>query len=394
VLVSGAGVAGPAMAYWLWRAGMTPVLVERAPEPRAGGYMIDFWGPGFEAAERMGLAARLREIGYRIDELRLVDANGRPNARLAVSAFSRILAGRYVSLLRSDLSAALLDVVRDHVEVRFDNTVAALSQRSDGVDVRFAGGAAERFDLVIGADGLHSNIRRLAFGDDPIQQQPMGYCVAAFTTRGYPHRDPSAYVSRTTPGRQVARYSLRDGRTTIFMILAADDALGLQNKSGGAQRDVLARAFKHIGWECDDILKALWRADDLYVDEVAQVRMPAWSSGRVALLGDAAWCPSLLAGEGASFAVAGALVLAGELLNAGGDHRPALEAFERRLRRYIEGKQRAALRMGSWFAPRTRLGIFIRDQLTRLAGAPGLTKLIAGPMVADGLALPHYDWLR
>lgn len=394
VLISGAGVAGPALAYWLLRAGLTPVLVESAPAPRTGGYMIDFWGPGFEVAERMGLAARLREIGDRVRELRLVDARGRAQARLSVQAFAGALGERYVSLLRGSLSAELLACVRDRAEMRFGDEVTALAEAGDAVEVTFRRGAPQRFGLVIGADGLHSNVRRLAFGQRPDDEAPLGCYVAAFTSHSYPHRDELVYISRTLPGRQIARYALRDGRTAIFMFLRAALAEGRRLDEPERQRAFLIELFGDMGWESRDVVRALARADDLYFDTVAQVSIPAWSKGRVALTGDAAWCPSLLAGEGASMAMAGALVLAGELAAAGGNHRDAFERYEARLRRFVERKQHGALRMAAWFAPRTAFGLFVRNQLTRLAGFPGLTGLIAGPMMNEDLVLPRYDWAQ
>jgi 2-polyprenyl-6-methoxyphenol hydroxylase-like FAD-dependent oxidoreductase len=392
VLVSGAGIAGAALAYWLRRAGFRPVLVESAPAPRTGGYMIDFWGPGFEVVERMGLAPRLREVGYFIQELRLVDAHGNAKVRLPMKAFAGMLGDRYVSLLRSDLAGELLACVPTDVEIRFGDEIIGLAERDDGVDVQFRRGPPQRFGLVVGADGAHSKVRRLAFAGAEAAVTPLGSYVAAFTSSDYAPRDEPAYVSRTVPGRQAARCSLRDGRTTVFLFVADTVATGRRLDTRDRQRAFLAEAFAGIGWECDQIVRALWLAEDLYFDAVAQVRLPAWSSGRIGLVGDAAWAPSLLAGEGSSFAVAGAMVLAGELGAHPGDYRAAFDGYERRLRRYIEKKQRAALRMRGWFAPRTAAGLAIRDQLTRLAALPGLSHLLVGPMAGDDFVLPNYAW--
>jgi len=394
VLVSGAGIAGPALAYWLLRAGLKPTLVESAPAPRTGGYMIDFWGPGFQVAERMGLAERVRQVGVRIAELRLVDAQGRARVRLPLSAFTRQLGDRYVSLLRSDLAAQLLALVDagpgGRVDIRFDDEIVGLAEASDGVDVTFRRGQPQRFELVIGADGAHSKVRRLAFGQAGAIV-PLGRQVAAFTSRDYPHHDGLAYVSRTIAGRQAVRCALPDGRTTFFLILTDEAAAGLL-AAPERPREALADAFAGIGWEARDIAHALAKADDLFVDSVAQVRAPAWSSGRIALVGDAAWAPSLLAGEGSSFAIAGAYLLAGELARHPHDHRAAFADYEKRLRGYIAGKQRAALRMGSWFAPKTAAGVIVRNQLTRLAALPGLSGLLVGAIIEDDLELPAYPW--
>jgi 2-polyprenyl-6-methoxyphenol hydroxylase-like FAD-dependent oxidoreductase len=389
-LVSGVGVAGPAVAYWLSQAGWRVIMVDNAPALRTGGYMVDFWGPGFEVAERMGLGPKLHEKGYRFGEIRLVDAAGRRFAHLGVDAVAGGLGDRYVSILRADLSAMLFARAADRVETRFDDEVTALWEVGDQAEASFRRGDRERFDLVVGADGLHSNIRRLAFPDSRSWLRHLGYLVAAITVEGYPHADPLAYVSRTVPGRQVARYGLRDGRTTLFFIFAAELARGRPLAGLEAQKALLTELYRDVGWEARDILAAVERAEDLYFDTVGQVCAPAWSRGPYVLVGDAAYCPSLLAGEGASFALAGAYVFAGELAKAHGRVEPAAAAYEALLRPVISRKQRSARTLGAWFAPRTRWGLFLRNQITRLANTPGLSRLIAGPMVEDALALPDY----
>lgn len=218
VLISGAGVAGPAAAFWFLRAGWRVTLIDVAPRPRAGGYMIDFWGVGFEVVERMGLGPSLRERGYRFGELRLVDAKGRPDARLKVEALTSALGEQYVSILRTDLSDLLLEAVADRIELRFDDEIAALQSLDGKVATRFRRGGSDLFDLVIGADGLHSKVRALNWPESEAWAMPLGYLVAATTVSGYAHGEEGAYVCRTVPGRQVARYRLRDGRTTFFFI--------------------------------------------------------------------------------------------------------------------------------------------------------------------------------
>jgi 2-polyprenyl-6-methoxyphenol hydroxylase-like FAD-dependent oxidoreductase len=392
VLISGVGVAGPALAYWLLQAGMTPVLIDVAPRPRFGGYMIDFWGAGFEVAERMGVAESLRAIGYKIDALKLVDGRGRVQTKLGVGALTKALGDQYVSLQRGDLAATLFGRVMDRVETIFGDEVVSLAQAGHGVMASFRRRPARRFDLVIGADGLHSNIRRLAFPAGSNFETSLGYHFAAFTAEGYPHRDERAYVSRTTVGRQVARYGLRNGLTAFFMIFDSGLIMGRQLATPAQQRAFLASAFSDVGWESRDLIAALERCDELYFDSASQVRMRTWSAGRVALVGDAAYGPSLLAGEGAALAMLGAYTLAGELAEANGDHRRAYSAYELRLKSFMERKQRMALRMGSWFAPRSALGLFMRNQFTRLAGLPGLGGLMFGPMIADRISLPAYGW--
>lgn len=387
VLISGLGVAGSTLAWWLVRRGFSVTIVERAPAPRTGGYMIDFWGPGYEVAERMGVVQALRAVSYSIDKLRLVRSSGRPFAVLDAGALGRVLSGRFFSILRSDLASVLYRRIEDDVEVRFGDQVQLLVQNEKAVHVTFERSRSGTFDLVAGADGVHSPIRQRLFGAS--FDSPLDYWTASFSSPGYPHRDPDAYVSFTRVGRQVARYALRGDRTA-FLFVFRRPAQGRLPLAVAEQKACLRRLYNGDGWECPEILARLDDAEDLYFDEVAQVRAPNWSKGRIVLVGDAAYGPSLLAGEGASFAMAGAMVLAGELGRAGGDVDEALLRYERHLRRPIERKQRAALGLGGWFAPKTPLGLLVRNGLSRLAAVPALMGLMAGPIVSDGLSLPHY----
>jgi 2-polyprenyl-6-methoxyphenol hydroxylase-like FAD-dependent oxidoreductase len=302
-----------------------------------------------------------------------------------VSAFDLLTNGRYVSLPRSALAAAIYARVEHDVETIFDDSVVGLAEHAGGVDVTFERTAPRTFDLVVGADGLHSTVRALAFGDAHRFETPLGYYTAAFVTEGYPHRDEGAYVSYTVAGRQVARYALRDGRSAFFMVFRADAVPDL--RAGGdvhAQRALLRRVYGGAGWECDAILAAMDRSDDLYFDGVAQVHVPSWSAGdRVVLLGDAASCPSLLAGQGSAFALAGAYVLAEALAASPADQAGALAEYESRFRPFVERKQRAALRFGGWFAPRTALGVRVRNLATSLAGAPVVGRVVVGRAFRD-----------
>ncbi len=394
VLISGTGVAGPCLAYWLRRRGFEPTLVERAPAPREGGYIIDFWGVGYDVAERMELLTRLREVGYGIYELSLVNERGRGVSGFGGHSLRRALDGRYFSILRGDLAHTLYTTVAGEVETIFGDAITVLEDGDAGVEVTLASGETRRFDLVVGADGLHSAVRGAAFGNDPAYERYLGYCVASFVLDDYPHRDEGAYIGFATPGRQIARYSLRDGRTGILLVFASDEPVLDANGDVPDQKRILREVFDVDGWETPEILAGLDDCSELYVDTVSQIRMSSWSRGRCALVGDAAHCPSLLSGEGAALAMAGAYVLAGELSRAPADHSRAFAAYERTLRPFIESKQKAAERFASSFAPRTRFGISVRNKATALLRVPYLSTLLMRRMFADRFALPEYDQPR
>jgi 2-polyprenyl-6-methoxyphenol hydroxylase-like FAD-dependent oxidoreductase len=393
VLISGAGIAGPALAFWLNSAGFRTTIVERAPGLRAGGYVIDFWGAGYDIAERMGLADELERVGYSMRELRIVDARRQRVAGFGTRVFRELTGGRFVTLARSDLSRLLFEAARGKTEILFGDEIAALESRTDCVEVQFERAGARSFDLVVGADGLHSNVRRLAFGPQHQFEKDLGYVVAAFEARGYRPRDENVYVIYSAPGRMIGRLALRDDRTLFLFVFA---------RSGGpmpppatdlaAEKAMLRKNYGAEEWECGQILERLDGAQDLYFDRVAQIKMPSWSRGRVALVGDAAFCVSLMAGQGSALSIAAAYVLAGELAKAGGRHDEAFANYEALLRPFIAGKQKGAERFSAAFAPKTRLGLFLRNQVIRACAIPGLAKFALSRDIADSLRLPQYSW--
>jgi 2-polyprenyl-6-methoxyphenol hydroxylase-like FAD-dependent oxidoreductase len=246
---------------------------------------------------------------------------------------------------------------------------------------------------VIGAGGLHSPVRALVFGPEERFEKYLGYYAASFSIDDYPHQDTRAYVSYAAPGRQVSRYALRSGRTVFFFAFASDRKLPVGPHDVPAQKRILREMFGTDGWECPEILDALEVACGLYFDAVSQIRMERWSERRVALVGDACFCPSLLAGQGSALAMAGAYFLAGELKQSGGDYGTAFAKYENAFQPFIARKQRAAARFAGAFAPRSRAGLFIRNQVTRLMALPFVADLAMGRLLRlrDALALPSYD---
>jgi 2-polyprenyl-6-methoxyphenol hydroxylase-like FAD-dependent oxidoreductase len=391
VLISGAGIAGPALAFWLKRAGFEPAIVEHAPHLRSGGYVVDFWGLGYDIAERMGLRPAVESAGYHAREMRIVGDDGRRRAGFGISVFDELTNGRYVTLARSELSRLMFGRLDGSVDVMFGNEIVSLAERNDGVDVEFARGPARRFDLVVGADGLHSAVRRLAFGPQQQFETQLGYAVAAFEADGYRPRDPDVYVMYGRPGRMIGRFTLRNDRTLFLFVFTADTA-SLPDMLAGRKAYLRAR-FDGDKWECPQILAALEEVDDLYFDRVSQIRMPTWSKGRIALVGDAAFCVSLLAGQGTALAMTAAYVLAGELA-AADRHDDAFAAYEHRLRAFIAGKQKGARGFAGAFAPKTEFGLWFRNIVVKALNIPGAARLLFGRSIVDTLVLPEYDWAK
>ena len=392
ILICGAGIAGPTLAYWLRAAGFTPTIVEQSPTLRSGGYVIDFWGLGYDIAGKMGLLPEISRIGYHMREMRVVNGRNERVAGFGTAIFDELTGGRFVTLARSDLSRLIFERITDHADILFGEQIVGIAPQDDGVEVTFERRDTRRFDLVIGADGLHSKVRELVFGTQDRFETALGYAAAAFEVDGYQPRDESVYVLYNRPGRMVARFALHDARTLFLFVFAIGPDDQPAPRVPEAQKAQLRRIYADARWECPRILDELDRAPTLYFDRVSQIRMDTWSRGRIALVGDAAFCPSLMAGQGSALAMTAAYVLAGELAQADGRHDEAFRAYEARLRPFIAAKQASAAHFAGLFAPKTRAGLFLRNQMLRAFGIPGLARLVIGRDLVDSLRLPAYHF--
>jgi len=392
IVINGVGIAGPTLAYWLRQSGHEVLLVESAPQLRTGGYIVDFGLVGYDIAERMGLIPRLRQLGYPVTEMRLVDRRGRTSASMSVDSLARLTHGRYITLQRSDLAATIYGALGGTVETIFGDSVASIEEAGAGVRVGFDHAPPREADLVIGADGLHSRVRQLLFGSDAGVEISLGYHVAAFEVEGYRPRDELVYLGYGVPGRQVFRFAMR-GDTTLFLFVFRDEYLRAENPANDEERkSVLTNVFADVGWECPQILAALESVRGIYFDRASQIRLDRWTIGRTALIGDAAACVSLMAGQGTILAMAEAYVLAGELNNCGGDYGAAFARYQQRLMPYLNRKQRSAARYGSSLAPKTALGIAFRNLIMRLSGLPLVVDFFIARELRDPLALPDYGF--
>jgi 2-polyprenyl-6-methoxyphenol hydroxylase-like FAD-dependent oxidoreductase len=383
IAISGAGIAGPTLAYWLSDAGDEVLLLEEAPALRSGGYIIDFWGIGYDIAEKMGLLPRINTLGYQIREVRIVDQRGRRTGGFATDVFRRMTNGRFTSLRRSDLSAAIYSLLAGRVETMFGDSIEGIEERAEFARIRFRSALPRDVDLIIGADGLHSAVRRIVFGPESAFEVPLGYHVVACEVSGYRPRDELVYVSHALPGRQVSRFSMRDDKT-LFLFVFRDEYMAGQGSTPAADRkSALTEVFAGVGWECPNILEAMRNVSDIYFDRVSQIRMDCWTKGRTALIGDAAACVSLLAGEGTGLAMAEAYVLAEALRTAGGDYHSAFNRYQTCLTPFLKRKQESASKFATSFVPKTALGISFRNVVTRLLGIPLVADFFIGRDLRD-----------
>ncbi|WP_419999934.1 FAD-dependent monooxygenase [Streptomyces boninensis] len=353
VLVSGASIAGPAVAYWLHRYGFTVTVVEKSTGVRGGGYPIDVRGTAVEVARRMGILPRLREAHINSRQLTFLDADGKKAAVVHPQALAGGVEGHDVEVPRGELTDVLYETVRDKVEFVFDDSIATLAEHDHGIDVTFRSGTRRTFDVVLGADGLHSHTRSLVFGPEEPFHRYLGYCFSIFTmpnTYGLSHE----VLLWNTPGRAAALYAVKDSNELhAFLNFAHPEPPYEALRDPAAQRDLVAATFADDGWEIPELLTAMRHADDPFFDTVSQIRMPRWSSGRVALLGDAAYAPSFLTGQGSSLALVGAYMLAHSLATHSNDHKAAFTVYERDTRGFVEQNQDLVGKGGAALFPTT-----------------------------------------
>ncbi|MBT2441722.1 FAD-dependent monooxygenase [Streptomyces sp. ISL-36] len=378
VLISGASIAGPALALWLHRYGFTPTVIERAAVLRTGGYKVDIRGTAVEVCRRMGILDEIRANSTDMRGGSYVDAKGRTVGQLPAEIFGGRVDGDD-EIMRGDLARILYERTRDDVEYLFGDSIAALHDDGDGVDVTFESGTCRRFDLVVGADGLHSNTRRIVFGEEERFKRYLGAYISIFTapdrlglTRWETyHARPDKLVSVYSTAGQNA------GTAKNCFVFASPEELSYDRRDSDAQKRLLAEAFAGDDWEIPRLLSDAADADDFYFDSISVIEMDRWSRGRVVLLGDAAHCASPASGQGTGLALSGAYVLAGELAAAHGDHRAAFEAYEREMRPGVELNQKFATGFAKEMTLSSRRKIALRMFMVRTLPRTPWKNLIA-----------------
>jgi 2-polyprenyl-6-methoxyphenol hydroxylase-like FAD-dependent oxidoreductase len=338
VLVAGASIAGPALAHWLRRRGAEVTVVERAPGLRPGGQAVDARGVTKEVIRRMGLDAAVRAARTETAGAHTVDGDGNV---LETHRAEDHGGDGYISeieILRGDLSQVLYDDTRDGVEYVFGDRIAELAQDVDGVDVTFAGGDRRRFDLVVGADGLHSALRAMVFGPRERFVRHLGLVLAFYSVPNEFGLD-RWLLDYQESGRSASLRPIGDATRAMAMFSFPSADFDVDHRDVEAQKRLLRERMAGLGWVAPRILAHLDDTPDFYLDQVAQVVLDRWSSGRVGLLGDAAFSASPMSGQGTGLALVGAYLLAGELAAAGWDPAAGFAGYEGRMRSFVEANQ-------------------------------------------------------
>jgi 2-polyprenyl-6-methoxyphenol hydroxylase-like FAD-dependent oxidoreductase len=396
VLISGAGIAGPTLAFWLTRNGYRVVVVEIAPGVRPGGQTVDLRGAGGDVVKRMGLINQMRERALEQRGASWVKSDGSRRAEMPVTAFDGNGLVSRLEILRGDLVDVLYQATKDAAEYRFNTTISELNQNGDGVDVALADGTQIRADLVVGADGPHSAVRRLVFGPEEQFVRPLGGYNAWFSAPDRVGLDGWYLLYQAPGGLNASMRPSHDAAVAKAGLAFQSEPISYDRHDLNEQRQILVDRFAGAGWECDALLAAAQDADDFYFDSFAQVHMPSWSSGRVALVGDAGYCASPLSGMGTSLALVGAYVLSGELGSADSldaEHiSAALARYQTVMRPYVDKCQDLPNTIDR-FAPKSASDIAINASVMKWMQRWPFRPLAAKLWftAADSIDLPTYS---
>lgn len=358
VLVSGASVAGPTLAFWLARYGFDVTVVERSPSPRkSGGHAVDLFKPAMDIVEKMGVLDRIEAHEAGTDIISIQREGNRGLVELPEALITSAVSQRHIEIMRDDLSEILYDASSPTAEYIFGDSIAALTEEPTGVHVSFDKAADRRFDLVVGADGLHSNVRTLIFGPESSYSHWLGEYLAVASIPNYLDLDDHALMFPRVD-RLAGIYSakqVQDARA--FFLFRTPEQLDYHHRDVDRQKQILKHLYADFGWEVPRMLAEVDATDAFYMDSITQLRMDTWSKGRITLVGDAGYCPGPAVGGSTSIAIVGAYVLAGEIAAAEGDHTRAYLAYEAALRDYVHHSRQLALTASGTLVPKSRLGL-------------------------------------
>ncbi|TMR88636.1 FAD-dependent monooxygenase [Nonomuraea basaltis] len=395
ILISGASVAGPALAYWLNRYGFEVTVVERAPSLRkTGGHAVDLFRPAMDIVEQMGVLEQVVAKKTGLEHLTVHREGGGKPIELELGRLMTAVSDRHVEIMRDDLSEIFYDATRDDVEYVFDDSIASIS---DDGEVTFDSSRAARYDLVIGADGLHSNVRGLVFGPESQFSTWIGAYLAVVSVPNYLGLD-GRMEAVAGVGRMAGMGAAHMDDARAVFLFRTPERLDYHHRDVARQKQFLRERFQGMGWEVPRLLEELERTPAFYFDSITQLRLDTWSRGRVTLVGDAGYCPGPAVGGSTSLAVVGAYILAGELAAHGGDHTRAFPAYEAEIGDYVRRSRTFAVNAAKSIVPGSGFDLWALARMMWLVEhlPTGLTKAAAklgskGVRLHDSIALKDYS---
>jgi len=389
ILISGAGIAGVSLAFWLKKFGFNPTIIEVSPKLREGGYAIDFMGAGFDVAEKMGIISDLEIADLNISNIAFVGKDNIEKSSMDYQKVKKVLKNRAFTILRSDLAKVIYNSLDKETEIIFGDSIKHIEQDEEKVSVMFKSGLTRSFDLLVGADGLHSIVRNLIFGEESQFEKYYGYYTSSFTMNNYSN-EGRAFSMFNVPNKQVAVYTISKEKAASFFIFTAPEKLNYEHHDIDKQKQILKNEFMNTGWKCPELLSKIDTTSDFYFDSISQIQIEKWSKGRVSLVGDACYCPSLLSGKGSTLAMVGAYILAGELKLANGNYKTAYEEYEKLLKPFMEKKQKSAQAFAKSFVPKSNFGIWLRNQVFKLMSISFIANIVFKQFKDKGLNLKEY----
>jgi 2-polyprenyl-6-methoxyphenol hydroxylase-like FAD-dependent oxidoreductase len=389
ILISGAGIAGVSLAFWLKKFGFNPTIIEISTTLREGGYAIDFMGAGYDVAEKMGILPALEKADMHISKIAFVDENNKEKGSMNYQKIKKLMNNRALTLLRSDLAKVIYNCLDKDIEIIFGDTINNIEQDDEKVTVTFRSGITRSFDLLVGADGLHSAVRNLTFGNEAQYEKYYGYYTSSFTIENFSY-EGRAFSMYNVPCKQVAVYSYSENKTGAFFIFTSAEKLLYEHHDIEKQKQILKNEFINIGWKCPELLSKIDAAPDFYFDSISQIKMENWSKDRITLAGDAGYCPSLLSGKGSTLAMVGSYILAGELKEANGNYSTAFKQYENIFKPFIDKKQKSAQAFAKSFIPKSNFGIWIRNIAFKLMSLPLTSKFLLNQFKDNELKLKEY----
>ncbi len=365
ILISGASIAGPALAYWLKKYGFNVTIIEKAPELRSGGYRIDLRGVAIDIAEKMGIMPDIRNACTAMRGSSMVNGKGKRLVNLDDPNIFGMRQTNDTEIMRGDLSCILYEATKSEVEYIFNDSIAAITQTTEQVNVTFRNSPPRIFDLVVAADGLRSNVRKLAFNDSVVSVKDLGYYVSIFTIPNYFGLDHWE-LSYPSAGRIINVYSTGKCNEAKVFLMFASDTINYDYHDIEQQKQIVADHFRGVDWEVPKMLELMKNASDLFFDSVSQVHMNSLANGRVVLLGDAGYCASPASGQGTSLALTGAYVLAGELAASRGDHDMAFKNYQLEMAGFIKKNQALGREVLKEMVPKSKTHVWFQNNMLRL----------------------------
>ncbi len=381
ILISGAGVGGLTLAYFLKQKGFDPVVIEKASSLRDGGYMIDFFSSGISVSEKMGIIDQLKEKDHHSNIIIQQDEKGRKQFILNMSGFRESVKGKLFNFLRTDLVDVLYEKIKNSVEIRFSTSIQSIIQDADKVTVTFEDGKQETFDLLVGADGSGSNVRTKVYASETIEELYLDYYVCALEHNVPTNINKGEVISMLCPKKQIMTYDTGNGNSNSLLVFKSPKHNHLTTKE---KVDILKKEFAGFASPVPEIINEALKKDKLFFDQVTQIRIhDKWHKNRVVLIGDAAFCITLLSGQGSSMAMTAAFVLSEQLEKHRDDYETAFTEYEKSLRPMIEKMQKKAVKNAATYVPASKFSLWVRNLFAPLVFKKIFSGLLIKQLGAD-----------